>query len=117
MLDHHAISAHEQLLFTKFGERTTLSPPLITTIDQFVTNLNTRFLYSVWSIYIDFSRFRLAGGAAVICMLRDFDQEITSDLDFFYVGTNWVDFINSLVSIFVFDIVFPNIACYIPENT
>ena len=102
VLDYHTLSTYEHLLFANFGETTTTSLPLVTTIDHFVANLNNRFLYSVWSIHIDFSRFRLAGGAVVICMLRDFDQEITSDLDFFYVGTSWTDFLDSIVSIFLY---------------
>ena len=96
------ISTYEQLLFANFGETTTISLQLVTTIDHFMANLNSRFLYSIWSICIDFSRFRLAGGAVIICMLHDFDQEITSDLDFFYTGTNWADFLDSLVNIFLY---------------
>ena len=73
-------------------------PSLVKTIDEFVANLKCYFKYDKWSNYINFDKFQLAGGSVVLCMLRAFDQPITSDLDFFYIGSDDADFFDSLVS-------------------
>ena len=86
MLQYHSLSAYDHQIFAKFGKKIPKPPSLVTNIDDFVANLKSRFSYHIWSNYIDFTQFHLAGGAVVICMLRNVHQQITSDLDFFYVG-------------------------------
>lgn len=103
VLASRKVNPYEYQLFKKLGNAIIRQPLLVTTIDEFVLNLNNRFHYQHWSIYIDFNKFRLGGGSVLLCMLRFFDQPITSDLDFFYVGENLDDFLDSLVSeIFVY---------------
>ena len=98
MFESRSISAYEHQLFTKFKKNLPISPSLVTTIDEFVANLDTHLQYHIWFNHIDFSKFRLAGGSIVLYMLRTTDKEITSDFDFFYVRKTQIEFLDSLVS-------------------
>ena len=98
VLEPRRINRYENQLFRKLGRLRTSPQLLVSTMDDFIQNLNIRFRYHHWYQHIDWTKFCLAGGSIVVCMLRVFNQRLTSDLDLFYIGRSLSDFLESLVS-------------------
>jgi hypothetical protein len=103
VLEYHPVTDQENQLFVKFQQKAPVPPLIVTSIQEFVTDLNDRFSFHMWLSLIEFNRFNLVGGAVVLCILRNVHRQITSDLDFVYVEKSLTDFIDALVSVITID--------------
>ncbi|CAF1470017.1 unnamed protein product [Adineta steineri] len=83
ILTPDCLSFYEQSFFKLHGQYPPVSPQIVSTFEQFYSNLIQRFQFDRIARFIDFNKFILAGGSILISMLLNVLQPISSDLDFF----------------------------------
>lgn len=86
-----------QSFFQLYGENPQISPEIVSNFEQFYSNLIQRFQFDKIAPFIDFNKFNLAGGSVLISMLQNAPEPISSDIDFFYIGPTFNNFIQSFV--------------------
>ncbi|CAF0825424.1 unnamed protein product [Adineta steineri] len=85
--------------FHLYGKIPPTPPPIVTTFQEFYYNLTQRFSFYKIAPFIDFNLFSLLGGSVLMSILRDVPETMTSDLDFFYVGHSFNNFIQTIRTI------------------
>ncbi|CAF1257752.1 unnamed protein product [Rotaria sordida] len=99
ILQPDSLSFYEQNFFQLYGQNSPISPGIVSSFQEFYSNLIQRFQFDRIAPFIDFNEFNLAGGSVLISMLRNAPQPISSDLDFFYVGPTYDNFIQSFATV------------------
>ncbi|CAF4070262.1 unnamed protein product, partial [Rotaria magnacalcarata] len=89
-----SLSFHELNFYKIYGNDLPTPPKIVRTFQEFKDNLINRFSFDKISSFIDFNQFILAGGSVLMCLLQNAEQCITSDLDLFYIGEGFRNFID-----------------------
>jgi hypothetical protein len=97
ILQHEHLSIYERDFFHLHGQISPSPPEIVSSIQQFYANLMYRFSFAQIAQCIDFNVFNLAGGSVLVGLLSQTTTNMSSDLDFFYVGSTFDDFVESLV--------------------
>ncbi|CAF3846928.1 unnamed protein product [Rotaria sp. Silwood1] len=71
-------------------------PKFVKSFDQFVNNLNDLFYFYCWYHLIDYSRFHIAGGCLLTCLIENSILSPGQDIDLFYKGISYDDYLNSV---------------------
>jgi len=56
------------------------------------------FLICSWAHIIDFSKFHIAGGSLMTCLIQNPSVSVGQDIDLFYKGDSYNDYIKCFVS-------------------
>ncbi|CAF0877434.1 unnamed protein product [Adineta steineri] len=99
VLQPDLLTSRELNFFHLYGEIPPTPPPIVTTLQEFYYNLTQRFSFNKIAPLIDFNLFSLLGGSVLISILRHVPETMTSDLDFFYVGHSFNNFIKTIRTI------------------
>ncbi|CAF3240874.1 unnamed protein product [Rotaria sp. Silwood2] len=97
MYEYRSLNVLEDKLFRilrigSFGEDSII----IENIYHFEMNLNKRFCFHLIRKWINFSCFVLAGGAVLNSLLINPFDSMNQDLDFFWIGDSWLDFVSQV---------------------
>ncbi|CAF1202486.1 unnamed protein product [Rotaria sordida] len=71
-------------------------PKFVKSFDQFVNNLNDLFYFYCWYHLIVCSRFHIAGGCLLTCLIENTTLSPGQDIDLFYKGISYDDYLNSV---------------------
>ncbi|CAF1191926.1 unnamed protein product [Rotaria sordida] len=71
-------------------------PKFVKSFDQFINNLNNLFFFYCWYHLIDYSRFHIAGGCLLTCLIENASLSSGQDIDLFYKGVSYDDYLSSI---------------------
>ncbi|CAF4875125.1 unnamed protein product, partial [Rotaria socialis] len=89
-----SLSFHELNFYKIYGNDLPTPPKIVRTFQEFKDNLINRFSFDKISSFIDFNQFILAGGSVLMSLLQNAASCIASDLDLFYIGEGFRNFID-----------------------
>ncbi|CAF3640616.1 unnamed protein product [Rotaria socialis] len=92
-----SLSFHELNFYKIYGNDLPTPPKIVRTFQEFKDNLINRFSFDKISSFIDFNQFILAGGSVLMSLLQNAASCIASDLDLFYIGEGFRNFIDIFV--------------------
>ncbi|CAF3381060.1 unnamed protein product, partial [Rotaria socialis] len=67
-------------------------PKFVKSFEEFINNLNNLFFFHSWYHLIDYSKFHIAGGCLLTCLIENAIVSAGQDIDLFFKGISYNDY-------------------------